>query len=66
MVRPIAKCIDELKAQRKYDEIIFMTPDGQSLSQSISNTLSLKENIIILCGHYKGVDERVREHYITM
>ena len=66
MVEPIAKCIDELKAQRNYDEIIFMTPDGQILSQSISNTLSLNENIIILCGHYKGIDERIREHYITM
>ncbi len=66
MVEPVAKCIDQLKTQRDYDEIIFMTPDGKMLSQSISNNLSLKENLIILCGHYKGVDERIREHYITM
>ncbi len=66
MIEPVAKCIEQLKAQRNYDEIIFMTPDGQILKQSISNNLSLKENLIILCGHYKGIDERIREHYITM
>jgi len=66
MVEPIATCIDKLKAEREYDEIIYMTPDGKTLNQSIANRLSLKENIIILCGHYKGVDERIREHYITM
>ena len=64
-IEPIAKIIEQLKAERKYDEIIFMTPDGELLEQSISNELSLKNNIMILCGHYKGVDERVREHYIT-
>ncbi|MFT4762648.1 MAG: tRNA (guanine37-N1)-methyltransferase [Paraglaciecola sp.] len=66
MVEPIATCIDKLKAERDYDEIIYMTPDGKTLNQSIANRLSLKENLIILCGHYKGVDERIREHYITM
>ena len=66
MVEPIATCIDQLKAQRIYDEIIYMTPDGERLNQKISNRLSLKKNLIILCGHYKGVDERIREHYITM
>lgn len=65
MIEPIARCIDELKAQRKYDEIIYMTPDGKRLEQRDSNVLSLKENLMILCGHYKGVDERVRQLYIT-
>ncbi len=66
MVEPLAKCIDHLKAQRQYDEIIFMTPDGATLKQSLANRLSLKENLLILCGHYKGIDERIREHYITL
>ncbi len=66
MVEPVANCMDQLMAQRKYDEIIFMTPDAPTLTQAMSNQLSLKENLIILCGHYKGVDERIREHYITM
>jgi tRNA (guanine37-N1)-methyltransferase len=65
MIEPIDKCISQLKSERDYDEIIYMTPDGENLSQAISNELSLKENIIILCGHYKGVDQRVRDHYIT-
>ncbi len=64
-IEPIARLIDKLKSEREYDEIIFMTPDGVLLEQSISNQLSLYKNIIILCGHYKGVDERVRENYIT-
>ncbi len=64
-IEPIDKCITGLKAERDYDEIIYMTPDGETLSQGISNHLSLKENIIILCGHYKGVDQRVRDHFIT-
>ena len=64
-IEPIAKIIEQLTAERKYDEIIYMTPDGELLEQSISNELSIKNNIMILCGHYKGVDERVREHYIT-
>lgn len=65
MIEPIDKCISSLKAQRNYDEIIYMTPDGQTLDQKMSNRLSLKKNIIILCGHYKGVDQRVRDNYIT-
>lgn len=64
-IEPIAAIIEKLKAERTYDEIIYMTPDGELLEQSICNDLSLKGNIMILCGHYKGVDERVREHYIT-
>ena len=66
MVEPIANCMDQLMAQRKYDQIIYMTPDGQRLNQSTTNRLSMMENLMILCGHYKGVDERIREHYITM
>jgi tRNA (guanine37-N1)-methyltransferase len=65
MIEPIAECITLLKSEREYDEVIFMTPDGQLLEQKIANELSLKGNLIILCGHYKGVDERVREHFIT-
>lgn len=65
MIEPIDKCITHLKSQRDYDEVIYMTPDGERLNQKISNTLSIKENIIILCGHYKGVDQRVRDHFIT-
>jgi tRNA (guanine37-N1)-methyltransferase len=65
MVEPIDKCISALKAERHYDEVIYMTPDGDTLKQGIANHLSLKENIIILCGHYKGVDQRVRDHFIT-
>ncbi len=64
-IEPIATIIEKLRAERKYDEIIYMTPDGEVLEQSICNQLSLFENIMILCGHYKGVDERIREHYIT-
>ncbi len=65
LIEPIALLIDKLTSERDYDEIIYMTPDGEVLNQSICNDLSLKGNIMILCGHYKGVDERVREHYIT-
>lgn len=64
-IEPIAAVIEKLKAERVYDEIIYMTPDGELLEQRHSNGWSLKENIMILCGHYKGVDERIREHYIT-
>ena len=66
MIEPIKKCIDFLKKQRTYDEIIYMSPDGKMLNQKISNQLSLKGNLIILCGHYKGVDQRVRDSLITM
>ena len=65
MIEPIARCIDDLKSKRTYDEVIYMSPDGVLLNQSLANELSLKRNLILLCGHYKGVDERVREHYIT-
>lgn len=65
MIEPIDRCIRALKDQRTYDEIIYMSPDGELLNQSLANQLSMKENIIILCGHYKGVDERVREHLVT-
>ena len=65
MIQPIADCINDLKSQRSYDEIIYMSPDGESFSQSVANELSLKGNIMILCGHYKGVDERIRTHIIT-
>lgn len=64
-IQPVDACISKLKAERDYDEIIFVTPDGETLNQGISNRLSLLENIIILCGHYKGVDYRIREHLVT-
>lgn len=65
MVEPLTKCINELKKNRNYDEIIYMCPDGELFNQKMANKYSLKKNMLILCGHYKGVDERVREHFIT-
>lgn len=65
MVEPVDKMITQLKSERDYDEVIYMSPDGEILDQGIANELSLKENIIILCGHYKGIDHRIREHLIT-
>jgi len=65
MVEPVYNCIRDLKAQRDYDEVIYMAPDGEILTQGIANELSLKENLILLCGHYKGIDERIREHLVT-
>ncbi|HTN45332.1 MAG TPA: tRNA (guanosine(37)-N1)-methyltransferase TrmD [Flavipsychrobacter sp.] len=65
MPEPLSIAIEKLKAEREYDEIIYMTPDGERLNQKTANQLSLKTNIIIICGHYKGVDERVRQHYVT-
>jgi len=65
MMEPIVRCFDALKSEREYDEIIYMSPDGELFSQAMANELSLKGNLMILCGHYKGVDERIREHYIT-
>ena len=65
-VEPLANCIDDLRSQRSYDEIIYTAPDGTPLTQPLCNTLSLKTNLMILCGHYKGIDERIREHFITM
>ena len=64
-IEPVWRCMEELKSQRQYDEIIFTSPDGEQLDQPMANALSLKENIMILCGHYKGVDYRIREHLIT-
>ncbi|MEL6944168.1 MAG: tRNA (guanosine(37)-N1)-methyltransferase TrmD, partial [Bacteroidota bacterium] len=66
MVEPMSNCIEQLKAERHYDEIIYMTPDGKRHNQSLANQLSLKGNLMIICGHYKGLDERIREHYITL
>ena len=66
MVEPVFRMIEELKSERTYDEVIYMSPDGQTLTQGISNRLSLCENLIILCGHYKGIDHRIREHLVTM
>lgn len=65
MIEPIDECISKLKAKREYDEIIYLTPDGETLNQGIANELSLKKNMIMLCGHYKGVDQRVRELFVT-
>ena len=64
-IQPIAECIDQLKSKRNYDAVVYMTPDGEQLNQSIANQYSTFENIIILCGHYKGVDQRIRDYYIT-
>lgn len=64
-IQPIDDCITKLKSEREYDEVIYMTPDGETLNQSMANGMSLLKNIIILCGHYKGVDQRVRDHFIT-
>lgn len=66
MPEPLANAIDELQQDGKYDEIIFMTPDGKNFNQKTANSLSMKENILIICGHYKGIDERIRQRYVTM
>src|SRR5690606_3844339 len=65
MPEPLARAIEALQAERTYDEVIFLSPDGQRFDQKTANFLSLKENLLILCGHYKGIDERIREHFIT-
>lgn len=65
MIAPIDKCISDLKAARTYDDIIYLTPDGETLNQGMANQLSLNQNMILLCGHYKGVDQRVRDHLVT-
>ncbi|MBP3839834.1 MAG: tRNA (guanosine(37)-N1)-methyltransferase TrmD [Chryseobacterium sp.] len=65
MIEPLDQCISQLKAQRDYDEVIYLTPDGETLTQKIANTFSTKQNLIFLCGHYKGIDQRVRELHIT-
>ena len=65
MCEPLAKAIEELSADRKFDEIIYMTPDGVTFNQKMANAFSLKENLLIICGHYKGIDERVRQQFVT-
>ncbi|HMU07075.1 MAG TPA: tRNA (guanosine(37)-N1)-methyltransferase TrmD [Kaistella sp.] len=65
MIEPLDNCISQLKSQRDYDEVIYLTPDGETLNQKIVNTLSIKNNLIFLCGHYKGIDQRVRDLHIT-
>ncbi len=65
MIEPVLNCINDLKKERSYDEVIYMTPDGEQFNQAMANSLSLQKNFIILCGHYKGIDERIREHLIT-
>lgn len=65
MVEPVFRMIEELRSEREYDEVIYMSPDGERLDQAMANELSLKSNIIILCGHYKGIDHRIREHLVT-
>ena len=65
MVEPVDQCISDLKKDRSYDEVIYMTPDGERFNQGIANQLSLQQNLILLCGHYKGIDERIREHMVT-
>ena len=66
MCEPLAKCIEDLKKERDYDEIIYLCPDGITYNQRLANTLSLKGNILMICGHYKGIDERIREKYVTL
>lgn len=65
MIEPVANCISKLKEHRNYDEIIYLSPDGECFDQKMANRLSLYKNLVLLCGHYKGVDQRVREHFIT-
>ncbi|AZI66512.1 tRNA (guanosine(37)-N1)-methyltransferase TrmD [Kaistella daneshvariae] len=65
MIEPLDACLSDLKSQREYDEVIYLTPDGETLNQRISNTLSIQKNLVFLCGHYKGIDQRVRELHIT-
>lgn len=66
MVEPLTNCIEHLQAQRTYDEIIYLTPDGRRLEQHLANRLSVRQNLMLICGHYKGIDERIREHFVTM
>ena len=66
MCEPLSDCIEKLKAERMYDDIIYLTPDGKTFHQKMANTLSLKENVMMLCGHYKGIDQRIRDLYVTM
>jgi tRNA (guanine37-N1)-methyltransferase len=65
MCEPLTKAIEELSAERKYDDVIYLTPDGVTLNQKTANQFSLKKNLLMICGHYKGIDERIREHFVT-
>lgn len=65
MVEPVSNCINDLKKERDYDDIIYMTPDGETFNQSLANQMSLQKNLVLLCGHYKGIDQRIRDHIIT-
>jgi tRNA (guanine37-N1)-methyltransferase len=65
MAEPIVNCLEDLQSERAYDEVIYMSPDGETFQQGVANELALKKNLALLCGHYKGIDERVREHFIT-
>lgn len=65
LIQPIADCIDKLKSERTYDEIIYLTPDGERLNQRTVNGMSLQKNLLLICGHYKGIDQRLRDHYVT-
>jgi tRNA (guanine37-N1)-methyltransferase len=65
MIEPFVNCLERLQKDTKYDEVIFLTPDGETLKQSMANELSLKGNLLMLCGHYKGIDQRIREHFVT-
>lgn len=65
LIQPIADCIDKLKSERQYDEIIYLTPDGDRLEQRTVNSMSLQKNLLLICGHYKGIDQRLRDHYVT-
>ncbi|MGI2298910.1 tRNA (guanosine(37)-N1)-methyltransferase TrmD [Candidatus Cardinium hertigii] len=66
MIEPVVNCIRALQKERRYDEVIYMAPDGEPLDQNLVNTCSLKQHLMLLCGHYKGIDERIREHFITL
>lgn len=66
MIEPVSRCIEELKSKTAYDEVIYLSPDGELLDQKTANRLSMDKNLLILCGHYKGIDERIREHFITL
>jgi tRNA (guanine37-N1)-methyltransferase len=66
MVEPLVNCIEDLQKEHSYDEIVFLTPDGKRYDQRLANRLSLYDNLLLICGHYKGIDERVREHYVTL
>ena len=66
MCEPLSDCIEKLKAERTYDDIIYLTPDGKTFHQKMANTLSLKENVMMICGHYKGIDQHIRDLYVTM